>query len=80
MSVNPEYLRRNLLVCKAIGAHANAQAALQRLKAQKRPPKWLVAYLQGIIDRTEDLGPALACYRAVVPERLTQQRGANDAG
>lgn len=68
--INPEYLRRNLLVCKAIGANANAKAALKRLQAQKRPPKWLAAYLQGIIERTEELGPALACYRSATPERL----------
>jgi hypothetical protein len=68
--VNPEYLRRNLLVCKAIGANANAKGALKRLKATKRPAQWMLDYLQGIIDRTEELGPALACYRSVVPERL----------
>jgi hypothetical protein len=58
-----EYLRRNLLVCKAVGAHANAKAALKRLKAQKRPPKWLVGYLEGIISRTEPLSAALAHHR-----------------
>lgn len=70
MSVNPEYLRRNLLVCKAVGANANAKAALKRLQGQKQPPKWLVAYLEGIIERTEPLGPALACYRSAAPERV----------
>lgn len=70
MPINPEYLRRNLLVCKAVGANANAKAALNRLNHQKQPPRWLVEALQGIIDRTEELGPALACYRAVVPERV----------
>ncbi len=73
MSINPEYLRRNLLVCKAIGANANAKSALKRLRAQKRPAQWLVAYLEGIIERTEDLGTALACYRAVAPMRLSPQ-------
>lgn len=70
MTVNPEYLRRNLLVCKAIGANATAKVALDRLRLQKRPPKWLVAYLEGIIERTEPLGPALACYRSASPERV----------
>lgn len=70
MPINPEYLRRNLLACKAYGANANAKTALERLKIQKRPPRWLVDYLQGIIDRTEELGPALACYRSAVPERI----------
>jgi hypothetical protein len=74
--INPEYLRRNLLVCKAVGANANAKAALGRLKLQKSPPRWLMDSLQGIIDRTEELGPALACYRAVVPERVTEPQEA----
>ena len=67
MSVNPEYLRRNLLVCSAIGANANAKAALARLRAQKRPPKWLLAYLDGIIERTDRVIPAVVCYRAAAP-------------
>lgn len=67
MPVNPEYLRRNLLVCRAIGANRNAKAALRRLQGQRRPAKWLVTYLQGIIDRTEGLPGELACYRAAVP-------------
>lgn len=74
MSVNPEYLRRNLLVCKAIGANANAKAAMTRLRSTKRPALWMVDYLQGIIERTEELGPALACYRAVVSERLEEKK------
>jgi GR25 family glycosyltransferase involved in LPS biosynthesis len=65
--VNPEYLRRNLMVCRAIGANANAKAAITRLKAQKRPAQWLLAYLQGIIERTEHLPGELACYRSGVP-------------
>jgi hypothetical protein len=69
-NVNPEYLRRNLLVAKAIGAHANSSAALKRLRETKRPAQWLVKYLEGIIERTEPLVSALACYRAVVPRTL----------
>lgn len=75
MSVNPEYLRRNLLVCKAIGAHENAKAARTRVLAWKRPPVWLVDALDGIIDRTEGLAPELACYRSSVPERLAVTAG-----
>lgn len=71
MRINPEYLRRNLLHCQAVGAHANAIAAQNRLSLQKNPPRWLIDALQGIIDRTKDLGPALACYRSVVPERIS---------
>jgi hypothetical protein len=72
VSVNPEYLRRNLLVCNAVGANAAAKTALKRLQATKRPTKWMVAHLNAIIERTEPLLSALACYRAVVPVRVTQ--------
>ena len=73
MPVNPEYLRRNLLVCKAIGANANAKAALERLQAQRRPAKWLVTYLEGIVERTEGMGGELACYRSAVPVNVEMQ-------
>jgi hypothetical protein len=55
-----EYLRRNLLVAKAIGARAKAGVALERLQAHKRPPKWLVEYLRGIAERCEPLPADLA--------------------
>jgi hypothetical protein len=64
---NPEYLRRNLLVCNAVGANANARAALNRLLVTRRPAKWMVAYLKGIIERTEPLVPALVSYREEIP-------------
>ncbi|SRR6266581_2336762 len=72
--INPEYLRRNLLVAKAIGANANAKAALERLRSQKRPPQWLVTYLEGIVERTEPLGPALACYRSSAPYEVPTEQ------
>lgn len=83
-----EYLRRNLLVCKAVGAHANATAALQRLRAQKRPPKWLLKYLEGIAKRCEPLPAELAEWRNMswdapfgvfMRTRLTK-RQPNDSG
>lgn len=67
---DPEYMRRNLQVCKAVGAHANAKSALKRLQTQKRPPKWLVTYLQGIVERTETLPTDLAAYRDAIPVHL----------
>lgn len=63
-----EYLRRNLLVAKAIGARANAGAALDRLKSHKRPQKWLLDYLQGIVDRCEPLPADLAQWRNLAPD------------
>lgn len=68
--VNPEYLRRNLLHCKAIGAMAGAEKALERVMRMKRRPKWLVESLLGIIDRVGPLGGALACYRSAAPQCL----------
>jgi hypothetical protein len=63
-----EYLRRNLLVCKAIGIRANAEAALKRLNATKRPAKWLVKYFEGIRDRAEPLAPDLVAWRTQAPD------------
>lgn len=39
---NCEYLRRNLLVGKALGAQAQVQSILTRLRGMKNPPEWLV--------------------------------------
>jgi hypothetical protein len=58
-----EYGRRNLLHTKAVGAHANARSAWLRLRRQKRAPKWLVKYLEGIVDRTKPLDDELAAHR-----------------
>lgn len=59
----PEYQRRNLLVCSAYGAHAGVEAILARLSGSKRPPKWLVAGLLGIKERTAKLPTDLARWR-----------------
>jgi hypothetical protein len=63
-----EYLRRNQETAKAYGAHANATTALNRVKAMKRPPKWLVEYLDGIVSRTACLGAELAQWRDLAPD------------
>lgn len=63
-----EYLRRNLLVCKAIGIKTNAEGALKRLNATKRPAKWLVKYFEGIRDRAEALPTDLAAWRSMAPD------------
>ena len=68
-----EYLRRNLLVCKAVGAKASALHARDLLLTRKRPPKWLLKSLQGIIDRVEPLPIELAAWRNAsqdAPERV----------
>ena len=58
-----EYGRRNLLHCMAVGAHANARVAWLRLRRQKSAPKWLVAYLSGIVDRTGPVANEMAVHR-----------------
>lgn len=70
MAINPEYLRRNLLHCKAVGAYHNAIHAKKRLEQQVRPPKWLLAALDGIIERAGAVHPAMACYRSAVPREV----------
>lgn len=57
------YARRNILHAKAVGAHANASAALKRLRAQRRPPRWLVDYLEGIVARTKPVADEMAKHR-----------------
>lgn len=58
-----EYLRRNMLAARAVGAHANASAALRRLNLNRRAPRWLKRCLAGIVLRTEDLGAEMARHR-----------------
>lgn len=70
-----EYLRRNLLVAKAIGARANAGVALDRLQTHRRPPKWLVEYLRGIAERCEPLPADLARWRDLAEDAPDYVRG-----
>lgn len=67
MTMNPEYLRRNLLVASSVGALASIEKSLERLRKMKHPPKWLLKSLQMAQERAAKLPPALACYRSAVP-------------
>ena len=58
-----EYLRRNLNVCKSIGAVSGARAILNRLENMKRVPKWLIAGVHGIYERTTPLTKDLVNHR-----------------
>lgn len=72
-----EYLRRNLLVAKAVGARSYIPGARKRLLAMKRPPKWLLTILDGMDKRLEPLPAALADYRdqaAVRPKCSREHR------
>lgn len=62
MSVK-EYLRRNLIHAKAVGAEAGAKVALKRVCGWTNPPKWLVAQLERIIERAEPVAHEVAVYR-----------------
>lgn len=74
-TINPEYLRRNLLVCSAIGAHASIEKSIERLLKMKRAPQWLLKSLRMAEERAARLPSALACYRAVVPRELFDKPG-----
>ena len=63
MTHTDEYLRRNLLVAKAIGARSVIPGAAQRLMRMKRPPKWLLEAFAQIDVRLEPLPAALSEYR-----------------
>lgn len=58
-----EYLRRNKLLAAAEGAKAGASVSLKRLEMQKRPPKWLVASLRGIVDRADRVVQEMVRHR-----------------
>ena len=53
---------------KAVGAHANAEAALDRLCKSKRAPLWLIDALEGIIRRTDAVHPEIAKWRNSAPD------------
>ena len=57
------YARRNILHCKAVGALENAKAALKKLRAQKRPPRWLVRALESIVTRAKPVADEMAAHR-----------------
>ena len=57
------YARRNILHCKAVGALENAKAALKKLRAQKRPPRWLVRALESIVTRAKPVADEMAVHR-----------------
>lgn len=82
-----EYLRRNLLHCKSLGAHGIAAASMGRLLSMKNPPRWIVEALDGILDRTAELSPEMAAWRnsapdapsyvsGVIPSEVPSQAGA----
>lgn len=63
-----EYLRRNLVHAGAVGVRAGISNAVDRLRATKRPPKWLVKQLEGLLDRAEGSHRELAQWRNSAPD------------
>lgn len=63
-----EYRRRNLAVCAAVGAAAAIEQARERIEARRRPPKWLLRYLDSAAERIEQVIPELVDWRAIAPD------------
>jgi len=58
-----EYLRRNLIHAASVGAECSAVNALKRVKSWSRPPRWLVASLEIVVERAVKLPAELAIHR-----------------
>lgn len=67
--MSTEYLRRNLIVAKAIGAKAGVSKSLKRLEQMSRPPKWLVESLAGVLKRQDCIPEELAKWRDSADDR-----------
>lgn len=63
-----EYLRRNLVIAKACGAKSEIKVVAERLRRTKRPQKWLLASLEAIRVRIEELPEELAKWRDTAPD------------
>ena len=63
--VNPEYLRRNLLHCKAVGVYYGIKAIFDRLhtKAQTRAAKWLMKILAAEMAKAEVVHKEMSAHR-----------------
>jgi hypothetical protein len=68
MGLHEEYLRRNLIHANALGACAGIETALIRIRATKRGPKWLIAQLEGCLNRVEKVHPEVARWRDASPD------------
>lgn len=58
-----EYLRRNIIVCKAFGVEAGISSALARIRSMKRPPKWLAELLRIERAKAFTVAQEMAIYR-----------------
>ena len=63
-----EYLRRNLIHAKSVGAQAGVRVAIERLSARKDAPKWLLEQLRGVAERLEPVPHEIAEWRNSAPD------------
>ncbi len=63
-----EYMRRNLVLASSYGTSAGIKSALDQLRTLKRPQQWLIAYLEGALERAEKLHGDLAEWREAAPD------------
>lgn len=58
-----EYLRRNLLHCASCGVVAGLKVARDRLLKSRKPPKWLMKSLAGVLERAARVEVEMARHR-----------------
>ena len=58
-----EYLRRNLLHCKAVGVAAGLRAVRDRLRTLKRKPLLLVGIINRELEKAELMADEMARHR-----------------
>ena len=58
-----EYLRRNLLVCQAVGVRAGLTTILHRVEKSRGFPKWIRQALKAELERMDGIPDELAKHR-----------------
>ncbi len=58
-----EYLRRNQLHAASVGTRENTRAILDRLRTHRKPSRWLVELLEGILERAGRVSSEMARHR-----------------
>lgn len=58
-----EYHRRNMQVCRVVGAQASVDQALERARSVKSTPQWMIRFLESAAERLPGLSTDLAAWR-----------------
>lgn len=58
-----EYHRRNMQVCRVVGAQASVDQALERARSVKSIPQWMIRFLESAAERLPGLSTDLAAWR-----------------